>query len=261
MTKNSILITAFVIAFIALSASACAPISEAESILPTDTPMQPTMTNTPTIVWFPPTSTNTPIPIPGENATPTPDMRPSYGELLLHDDFSNPSDWLLPQTDAGIISIERNELAISVSSKKGYVYGVRKNTFVSNFYLEITANPSLCHGDDEYGILFRLTPTFDFYRFGFTCNGAARLDRILNGNATSPKPPMTTGLIPPGAPSISKMGIWAVGKEMHFYANDQFLFTVRDPSLLEGAIGLFARASGEDMVSINFSNLSIYQAP
>jgi len=181
--------------------------------------------------------------------------------MILFDDFSDPASWLLPKTKQGVAALGAQEIALSISSERGYIYSIRKNTTITDFYLEITANPSLCQGDDEYGILFRLSSSNDFFRFGFSCNGEARLDRIINGKATSPQPPILSGFVPPGAPSTSKMAIWAVGKEMRFYANDGFLFTIQDPSLLEGGIGLFARAAGSDMVSINFSDLYIYHAP
>jgi hypothetical protein len=56
------------------------------------------------------------------------------------------------------------------------------------------------------------------------------------------------------------MAVWAVGKEMRFYANSEYLFSVRDPSLPAGNLGVFVRASGGDSVTVNFSDLSVYEA-
>jgi hypothetical protein len=66
--------------------------------------------------------------------------------------------------------------------------------------------------------------------------------------------------IPPGAPSASRLGVWALGKELHFYANEVYLFSVRDPVLLAGGLGVFVRAAGEEAVTVNFSKLEVYEA-
>ena len=100
----------------------------------------------------------------------------------------------------------------------------------------------------------------DFYRFGLTCRGEARLDRLIGGEASAPYPPEFSGAVPPGAPSTSRLGVWALGKELRFYANGQLLFTTSDPVLGIGGLGVYARANGEDSVTIDFSDLDVYQA-
>jgi hypothetical protein len=55
------------------------------------------------------------------------------------------------------------------------------------------------------------------------------------------------------------MGIWALGKEMRFYANGQYLFSVRDSSILSGSLGLYVRAAATDAITVNFSDLVIYR--
>ncbi|MBN1669054.1 MAG: hypothetical protein JW862_18315, partial [Anaerolineales bacterium] len=130
----------------------------------------------------------------------------------------------------------------------------------SDFYLEITASPSLCREADEYGLLLRVSPALDFLRFALLCTGQARLDRYTSGQATSPIPPTVSGVVPPGAPSTSRLGVWAVGKELRFYANGQFLFSARESVLLSGGLGVFARSVSSDTLTVNFSDLSVYSA-
>lgn len=48
--------------------------------------------------------------------------------------------------------------------------------------------------------------------------------------------------------------------EMRFFINDVFQFSVMDPSITSGLIGVFARAFGEDHVTVNFSALKVFQA-
>jgi len=126
-----------------------------------------------------------------------------------------------------------------------------------DFYLEITASPSLCRDADEYGLLLRASSLRDFYRFSLSCDGQVRLDRLVNGTASSPQPWTLSGAFPPGAPSISRLAIWAKEKEMRFFVNEEYQFTVSDPMLPSGSIGVFARSAGDNAVTINFSELII----
>jgi hypothetical protein len=70
---------------------------------------------------------------------------------------------------------------------------------------------------------------------------------------------MYSGAVPPGAPSISRLAVYAQGKEMRFYINDLYQFTVRDGTMLKGTISVFARAAGEDTMTVNFSDLDVYE--
>jgi hypothetical protein len=179
--------------------------------------------------------------------------------MLIKDDFSDGSNWSLGMDTTGSIALGKNELSLAINHPQGYLSSMRIDTVLSDFYIEITASPSICRDGDEYGLLLRISPTLDFYRFGLTCEGEVRLDRFLDGLASSPQPPVMSGAVPPGAPSSSRLAVWALGTEMLFYANGEYLFTVHDTVLLNGGLGVFARASGEDVVTVNFSDLSIYQ--
>ena len=65
---------------------------------------------------------------------------------------------------------------------------------------------------------------------------------------------------PPSRASITaRLGIWARGDEFRFFINDQHQFTVNDPLLVSGNIGVFARSMGETAVTVNFSDLIIRQ--
>ena len=131
-------------------------------------------------------------------------------------------------------------------------------TQLDSYYLEITASPSICRGQDEYGLLLRTKDNSDFYRFALSCSGEASVDRLVQDQATSAQAATPNGAIPPGAPSQTRIGVWSRGQELRFYANGQFLFSVRDPFLLSGGLGVFARAAGDEPVTVNFSDLVVY---
>ena len=237
------------------SLGACIPIPPPVS-LPTETP-SPIPSASPTVIWFPPSET--PPPVPTIETTPTPDQRPGIGEVLLADDFSAADDWSLSVTNRGQIALGRNELTIAIVEPKTLLYSVRSQPIFTDFYAEITASPSLCSGVDEYGLLLRYASPADFYRFSLSCDGQVRLDRLYGGIASSPQPWLASANVPNGAPSSSRLGVWASGREMHFFVDDEFQFSVSDRIIPSGFLGIFARSTGENAVTVSFSDLVVHQ--
>ncbi len=242
----------------AWSLSACLAVSTSSPILiPPTSPAPPTETITPTIIWFPPTVTSTLAPT--QAITPTVDVRPNIGEVIFEDDFTKPAMWDLAASDSSSVALGQKEITLAISKPDIYLFSLRDNPSLKNFYIEITASPSLCRGEDEYGVLFRVTPALDFYRFSLSCEGTVRLDKYIGGKASSPYPKTFSGSVPPGAPSQSRLAVWVRGKEMHFYVNGEYQFSVNDPTIAEGSLGLFARSTGESAVTVSFSDLVVRQ--
>jgi len=252
-------LTALAALFVILGLPGCLLTSTPAPPLPTETSLPPTQTPTPTIVWFPPTPTTTPLPTTTSSAAPSLDTRPQFGELLFTDNFEDAKGWTTGRTGSGSIAQGVNELTLAVNQPDGYLYSLRQGTRLGNFYAEITASPTICRGNDEYGLLLRVSPGLDFYRFSLTCAGQTRVDKYFQGKASSPQELTYSGSAPRGAPSQSRLGVLANGKELSFYINGEYQFTVRDPSLPVGGLGIFARAAGEDAVTVNFSDLKVYQ--
>ena len=219
--------------------------------------LAPTETPTPTVVWFPPTATGTPI--LREIPTATLEMRPNVGEVIFEDDFSSLGAWQLGQSRQGTIALGQNELTIVIVEPRTYLFSTRTEPTFGNFYIEITASPNLCAGLDEYGLLFRMSSIGSFYRYSLSCDGQVRLDRVVGGTAGSPQPWLVSGSVPRGAPSRSRLGVWAVGQELRFFINDEFQFAVNDSYHSSGVLGVFARSAGENAVTISFSDLKVYQ--
>lgn len=215
----------------------------------------PISTPTATIEWFP--ASATPTIIPTTRATPTPEFRTDVGEVIFDDDFSEPGLWTLGQSSTGNINLGINELTIAIAEPNAYVFSIRQEPILEDFYIEITTSTTLCRDEDQYGILLRTSSPGDFYRYAVSCDGRVRLDRIVQGTATSPQPWINSGSIPPGAPITARLGVWVRGNDMHFFINDQHQFSVSDPLLLSGNLGLFARSMGETAVTVNFSDLVV----
>jgi hypothetical protein len=217
--------------------------------------LEPTPEATP--VWFPPTPTHTPFPTTG--VTPTAEINLDLGPELFRDNFDNSSAWEPQISPEGASSLANQELAIVVTEPQGFYFTVRRTPDLRDFYLEVTASPALCVGLDEYGIMLRFASEGDYYRYSFSCDGQVRLDRIYRSGAAALVDWVPGAGVPPGAPSSVRMGVWVRGDEMLLFADGLEQFTVSDPLIPEGRIGLFARSANETAVTIGFSDLVVYE--
>ena len=232
---------------------ACLPL---DSTLPTVTATQlPTdmTTQTPTVVWFPPSATPTLLEVPTYTATP--DMSPGIGKVTLNDDFSDKSVWDTAASENGSATINRNHLTLTVQDGY-YLSSMRRELPLSDFYAEITAHPSLCRGEDNYGLIVRGVGSY-FYRFVLACNGQIRAERINGGTKLPIYEPVPSGDAP-GAPGEVRIGMWAVGSEMRLFLNGRFQFSVTEKSFPSGALGVYVRSTGNTPVTVTFSDLTVY---
>lgn len=242
----------FAVALLLLS-SACI-VTPAAAIIP-DT-ATPTVTSTATQVWFPPTFTPSPLPQP--NITPTPDLRPGIGDVLLQDNFTDDSAWTTNSNSQATINIADNEIHLSLNDDHEVLIAMRSAPMFNDFYTEISASPSLCRGDDEYGLVLRAVDG-KHYRFALSCDGRAKVDRLLGNNSLSRQAGwLQNPVVPSVAPSSVRLGVWARGSQVNFFVNDVYLFSVNDTVLWKGTVGVFVHTSGDEDVSVNFSDLQVW---
>lgn len=240
--------------FLALLLASCSAVDE---FLATHTPMPATETPLPTstIVWFPPSATPT-LQFLSTKA-PTPEMRPGIGTDFLTDDFSDPLDWEIAASNQASSSIDNNRLTLSVQSQV-YMTSLRRDTLLTDYYAEITAQPSLCRGEDSYGVLIRANGG-SYYRFALACNGTVRAERVNNSVRLALQQPIPSGDVPPGAPGNVRVGVWVVGSEMRLFLNGRFQFSINDPSFPIGTIGVFVRSAGNTAAVVSFSDLIVQE--
>ena len=229
--------------------TACSALERPALGTATPLPPSPTPLLSPTVVWFPPTVET--LPATSLPPTATPDLLPGLGDVLYTDDFTDPKNW----SDLGTDSVREGRLTLAASPGV-YQISLHQELLVSDFYAEITAHLSLCRGADEYGFLVRAIPAA-YYRFTLNCNGEVKADRIVNSARTPLQLPFTTIDAPHGGPSEVKIAVWAVGREMRFFLNGHHQFTVNDPVMPSGTLGVFVRASEDSPITISFSNLVV----
>jgi hypothetical protein len=217
-------------------------------ILLTETPLP-----TATIDWFP--ASVTPSPQTFSTYAPTPEMRPGLGKTFLTDDLSDKSLWDTAASDQASAAIEDNQLTLAAQSKI-YIISLRHELILDDYYAEITARPSLCRGDDSYGILVRANAVA-YYRFALSCNGTANADRVSVGTRQILHSPHLSGDVPPGAPGEVQIGVWAVGNEMRLFLNGRYQFSVSDSNYPSGTLGVFVNSAADTATVVSFSDLTI----
>ncbi|MCE7905966.1 MAG: hypothetical protein DYG87_09225 [Anaerolineae bacterium CFX3] len=216
------------------------------------TPVPPTATPlpSPTPVWFPPT--DTPTPSAATLPTATPDWSPGLGKVLYTDDFTDPANW-----SNGKDYLINGRLTLAAEPDV-YRMSLHQDLLVENFYAEIAASLNLCRGAGEYGFLVRAAPTA-YYRFGLNCNGEIKADRVVNGTRAPLKLPVFSSDAPRGVPARVRIAVWAVGRELRFFLNDHYQFSVDDPVLPNGSLGVYVRAAADSPVTVSFSDLVVRQ--
>jgi hypothetical protein len=209
---------------------------------------------TPTIVWFPPSAT--PPPTAFAPQTPTPEQKPGVGAISLTDDFSLPYLWNPASSNEGSAIVSDHHLTLAVPPGSS-IFRIREDLVVGDFFAELTASPSLCRDQDEYGLLVRASAVA-YYRLVLICNGTLRLDRVSGNSRQILLPAISSGDVPTGTPGEVRMGVWAFGPDLRFFLNGHYQFSVKDGTYLSGTIGAYARSVADTPVAVTFSDLTVY---
>lgn len=240
---------------ILLVCASCAPGLEA-SLEPTEILPPGSAQATPTeIAWFPPTET--PPAYQAATQEPTPERKPGLGEVLIVDAMTSATHWNASSAGPAPVTVSAQGLTLSAEPGKPAVVSLHRSAVLDDLYIELTARPSLCKGEDAYGVAIRSLSEVTYYRFAAVCDGTAAAERVSRGAARALQPPIATADVPTGAPGEVRLGVWALGPEMRFFLNGRYQFTATDSSYRAGAIGVFAQAGGGTPVVVTFSDMEV----
>ena len=214
-------------------------------------------TPTATIVWFP--ATGTPTTFPTQAAEPTQDERPGMGDLIFSDGFGDPALWDTAGSADASAMVTRNQLVLSITGPGPIsLASLRSQPALDDFYAEASVDVSLCSDKDQYGMVFRAVDIRDLYRFTIDCSGQERLERVRGGVIYALLDWLSSNDASVGAPVQVKLGVWAVGREIRFFLNEAYQFSLDDPVFSAGRIGFFIYANGKSPVTVSFSDLRVY---
>lgn len=110
---------------------------------------------------------------------------------------------------------------------------------------------------NQYGILFRFVDNENFYRFGVSSGGNWTLDKWVDGEVTVLQRWAKNDAIL-GGDKVNILRVKCEGDSISLYANGNTLIEVRDASLSQGKIALFAGTDGDRKnVEIAFDDFTV----
>jgi hypothetical protein len=217
----------------------------------------PTLTLTPTIQWFPVTATPALEVVP--TATPNPAAQPRYGSVIYSDLTDTGKNWIAAQDANGSVSVKDDSITLVVNTPKGMSSIFRKDTVLGDFYFESIMTVGLCKKDDQAGVIFREAGQQSYYRFLVNCQGMISLQQVVGGAPTILKDWSLSNQVKPGLSAPIKIGIWASGKTLRVYLNDELQLETSSGTFYSGGIGFTARAAADTPVTVNFSGVKVFE--
>ncbi len=190
---------------------------------------------------FSPTATVTPAP----SATAAPGLSQEMGPLVFTAEFTSDAGWRLGSDSAGGASLSGKSLVLAVSWPNASRFVIVPAPPLGDFLLQASLRAGLCSGADEVGVLFRVSPQGDHYRFTLDCQGDVRLTRILGAGAVVLAGPVNAPSAFPGSPAENQIAVLARGDGFTFFVNGDEVLRARDPFLVSGQCGFFVRSAGQ----------------
>jgi hypothetical protein len=216
--------------------SACVQVQAPPTLTPSITPVTPTST-----VFFPtliPSPTFTPQP----TGSPTPDLSSGLGIVIFRDDFHVDQGWSTAELAQGGMGLSNGQLVLSVRQPNSLYLALSPVNPLSDGYIEVDVQPELCTNNDEFGLAFRVSESFEHYRLTLNCQGEARVVGVVEGSERILVPNTTTTAIYPGLFLTNRLAVWMQGDQFRFYINGEQVFADRDTALSVGRVGLIVRA-------------------
>jgi hypothetical protein len=226
-----------------------------ETAIPIPTFESNTPSPSTTIVWFPATATSTPVPT--IELSPTPLSYLAYGDQLVMDSFSDEKQWVLGSYAAGNAALGADVLSLAVAAPGGTLTSFRRDTYFSDFYLEVNAASSLCSSADSFGVAFWAVDASNYYRMALSCAGMYRLERVRGDKVTELTDWLPSAQIVRGPQVSVRVGLWSGGGLLRFFLNDIYQSEVRLPHAT-GGLGFFTQSNSSSAVTAVFSDLAVY---
>jgi len=127
----------------------------------------------------------------------------------------------------------------------------------ADFLFEATTRASLCNAGDEIGLLFRVGPRADHYRYTLSCSGVAQMTRVLGTGAAVLAGPARASSAIPGSPAENHLAVLARGQTFTFFVNGVEVLQSRDTLLASGGFGFFVRSASQGQTTAALTSLTV----
>ena len=233
------------------------------------TPTQAPETGIPSSPTPSETFTVTPEASPTPTDTPTPtelpsDPRVNLGNPNFSDTFKNGANWSLYEDQHVSFSVNNNTLKMVALNPEHWDGFMLSWPVVSDSYLEMKATSKNCSGLDRYGLVVRSTNTdkgYTGYLFGISCDGRYSL-RSWDGEEFTTLINWTESeFIKAGSNETNRIGFWAKGANLSFYANGNLLGKTNDNTYKEGKFGVFIGSINTQDFTVRVDEINQWDLP
>jgi hypothetical protein len=224
---------------------------------------------------LPPTTLPPPTPEPTDTLTiserkiatrkaiPTPHTYMS-GDVILFDNFSVKNDnWITSNTDVGTMAFKNLGLSIYVSKANIIIYSLHQwplfqpNPIPNDARIEVDATFVAGTDNNEYGIICRFVDRDNYYLFGISSKGSARILNYLRGQWSTLVKSFPLNNLNQGE-NANHIRADCVGDELTLYVNSYLVTSIRDINHPEGNVGLFVGTFETPGTEILFDNFYVY---
>lgn len=195
-------------------------------------------------------------PAPSETAAPS--LNHQLGPLVFTAEFAPDAGWSLGSDPAGGASLSGETLVLAVSLPNASRSVIAPAPPESDFLLEASVRAGLCSGADEIGVLFRVSPQGDHYRFTLDCQGGVRVTRVLGAGAVLLAGPADAPSAIPGSPAENRLAVLARGEDFTLFVNGQEVLQARDPFLASGRFGFFVRSASQGQTTAALTAFTLH---
>jgi hypothetical protein len=179
------------------------------------------------------------------------------GPVIYRDTFTNDTGWTAQVTTSGGYSFVNGWIRLAVRMPNAAINAYSPPLELRDFYLEVTLRADLCSGDDEAGLLFRVVDPLNYYRFSITCQGGARVTRVIDGGEVALIPVTETFAVFPGAFVENHIAVLASGPIMTFFINGTEVFSAQDATFTLGGLGLYVHSRRSGQTTVSFDDLTV----
>ncbi|MBI3244439.1 MAG: hypothetical protein HYZ49_19340 [Chloroflexi bacterium] len=244
------------------------PIPPTTVVLPTFTSASPDVAATePPAATEAPSATIEPSPTTGATATPTipptPDPNKNVGDTIFTDNFTGEIGWLWTfEDEAARFGAQDGQLDIlSLKKAGGWRYSLYFDAVHGDQQIAVSVRNNRCADADEVGMAYRATEepanNYNMYIFSINCAGQARVLRLNGTDLVALSNWQDYPALNQGANADNRLMVWMFKDEFNFYANDQYLFTLNDPSLAEGFYGFFLNGGASGDASFTLTSFEV----
>jgi hypothetical protein len=206
-----------------------------------------------------PSPTRTPRPSSTATRRASPTSTTSTTSTTYTDNFSQDrGNWSLTTSSNGERWLEDGELHIKVLTANYVIWSRLKDYRYDNLTMEVDARVVSGSGGN-YGLLFRVENSNNYYRFVVSTTGRYRVMKLVNRSWKTIKGWTTSSAVKTGS-TENHLKVVAQGSSITVYANGQELTTVTDSDFTHGEVALIAAAGTTADFEVAFDNFEVKSA-